>query len=154
MDRDYLSDGEIDGLKATYPFLYFLPYYSIENLFFHPDNLEEFYKSTNMPFDKEENISSFVKAKNTEKEELLLGILQARADYPFYKENENAKKLKDFRENFRDIAHLLRSDDFESFYKIFPAKDYGKEIRKRRNISKTALAKTNWFKHQIEKIIQ
>ncbi|MEO6327611.1 MAG: AAA family ATPase [Ginsengibacter sp.] len=154
IDRDYLSDKEIDELKDTYPFLYFLPYYSIENLLFHPDNLQEIYKLKNENFDKEGYISSVVQIKNKEKDYLLLGILQARGGYPFFKENENAKKLKDFRENYRDIANLLRSDDFETFFKIFPAKDYGTEIKERQNISKIILTKTNWFKYQIEKIIQ
>ena len=153
-DRDYLSDKEIEALKSTYPFLYFLPYYSIENLLFHPDNLEEFYKSGKVEFDKAGYINSFIETKNKEKISLVLGILQARSGYPFYKENENAKKLKDFRENYKDIADMISSDDFETFYKIFPAKDYGKEIKERQNLSKSTLSKTKWFKHQIEKIIQ
>ena len=121
---------------------------------FHPDNLEEFYKSGKVEFDKAGYINSFIETKNKEKISLVLGILQARSGYPFYKENENAKKLKDFRENYKDIADMISSDDFETFYKIFPAKDYGKEIKERQNLSKSALSKTKWFKHQIEKIIQ
>ena len=85
---------------------------------------------------------------------MVLGILQARSGHPLYKENENAKKIKDFRENYKDIANMITSNDFETCYKIFPAKDYGREIKERQNLSKSALSKTNWFKHQIEKIIQ
>jgi hypothetical protein len=49
---------------------------------------------------------------------------------------------------------LLRSDDFETFYKVFPAKDYGRDIPERMDLSVSNLAKTNWFKTQIENIIK
>ena len=153
IDRDYLADDEVEEIKKEYPNLYILPYYSFENLLYHPDNLDEYYKKINKPFDRQTYVMQLVKAKNDNKETMLLGMQQARGGYPFYKENEKAKKLKAFRENSKGLVDLIKSDDIETFYKIFPTKDYGKEIPERQNLSASELSKTNWFKTQIEKII-
>jgi AAA15 family ATPase/GTPase len=154
IDRDYLSDLEVTQLKKDYPFLYILPYYSFENLIYHPDNLTEYYLEKGMPFDKAAYVNKLVDIKNKEKDYWLMGIVGARNGYPFYKENENSKKLKEFKESSRDIVDLLKSDDLESFYKVFPAKDYGKQLPERQNLSASELSKTNWFKTQIEKTIK
>ena len=150
IDRDYLADDEVESIKRDYPNLYILPYYSFENLLYHPDNLEEYYKNVNRPYDKQSYIQHTVKSKNDNKDTMLLGMQQARGGYLFYKENENSKKLKAFRENSKGLVDLLKSDDIETFYKIFPVKDYGKEIQERQNLSASELSKTNWFKTQKE----
>jgi energy-coupling factor transporter ATP-binding protein EcfA2 len=154
IDRDYLSDDEVVQIKKDYPSIFLLPYYSFENLVYHPDNLEEYYKSVNKPFNKQSYIKQITGVKNNEINYLAAGIIQARGGYPFYKENENAKKLKAFKENYKGVIDLLRSDDFETFYKAFPAKDYGRDIPERIDLSVSNLAKTNWFKTQIENIIK
>ena len=154
IDRDYLSDNEIENLKKDYPNLFVLPYYSFENLLFHPDNLEEYYTSAKLQFDKSKYIEQLIEIKNKERDYISAGIIQARGGYPFYKENENAPKLKVFKENYKEVIDLLRSDELETFYKVFPAKDYGKTITERQKLSTQNLAKTNWFKTQIQNIIQ
>ncbi len=150
IDRDYLSDEEVEQIKLEYPYLYVLPYYSFENLIYHPDNLEAYYASANKTFDKDLYIQQLTNIKNDERDYLAGGIIQARSGYPFYRENENARKLKQFKENYKGIIELLRSDTFESFYKVFPAKDYGREIIQRQQIATVNLVQTLWFKTQIE----
>ncbi len=153
VDRDYLTDEEIALLKNTYPFLSVLPYYSIENLLYHPDNLMEYYGSIEKIFDRETYIEAVTKEKQSELAYISGGIAKARDGYPFFKENENAKLLKSFREDYRSIIDLLSSNDFETFYKVLPAKDYGRAIAERQNINKRDLAGTNWFKQAILKAI-
>lgn len=153
IDRDYLSDDEMQQIKISYPFLFILPYYSIENLLYHPENLKEYYSFTNTTFSIEDYKSELTKIKNSEKDYLLIGILQARSGYPFFKENEKSKELKVFKENSRGVVDLLKSDDFETFYKVFPAKDHGTTLKERQNLSKVELAKTTWFKIQVEQLI-
>jgi hypothetical protein len=153
VDRDYLTDDEIALLKNTYPFLSVLPYYSIENLLYHPDNLKEYYGSIDKVFDREAYIEAVKKEKQTELAYISGGIAKARDGYPFFKENENARLLKSFRENYRSIIDLLSSNDFETFFKVLPAKDYGRAIVERQNINKRDLAGTNWFKQVILKTI-
>ncbi|HNR15295.1 MAG TPA: AAA family ATPase [Chitinophagaceae bacterium] len=150
VDRDYLSDEEVQELKKVYPNLFVLPYYSFENLLFHPENLEEHYHSAGKAFDKTAYAQKITDIKNNERDYLAAGIIQARAGYPFYKENEKAKKLKEFKDGYKGVIELLRSDDFETFYKVFPAKDYGKELPERQGLSTSVLSKTKWFREQIE----
>lgn len=153
IDRDYLSDAEVEEITSVYPFLFILPYYSIENLLFHPENLEEYYQKNHSSFDIENYKMSLKQVRDIQKDYLLLGIVQARSGYPFYKENEYAKELKNFRERSREVVDLLRSDDFETFYKVFPAKDFGTTLTERQNVSKVDLAKTDWFRNEITQLI-
>lgn len=152
IDRDFLTDEELQNLSKTYSFLKILPYYSIENLLFHPDNLEEYYLTVNKDFAKADYLNALINIKNQELVDLAAGIPMARNGYPFYKENESSKRLKDFKENWKDITKLLKSDNFETFYKVFPAKDYGKSLPQRANLPKINLGRTNWFRNQIEKL--
>lgn len=154
VDRDYLSDEEVVQIKKEYPFLFILPYYSFENLLYHPSNLEEYYGNLKKSFNKQEYIRQMTDLKNLERDYLAAGIILARNGYPFFKENENAKKLKTFKENYRSIIDLLRSDDFEIYYKVFPTKDYGRDLEGRKNISQAELCKTQWFKQQIEALLK
>jgi len=154
IDRDYLSDEEVEQIKTDYPYLYVLPYYSFENLIYHPDHLEEYYATVNKSFNKELYIQQIAKIKNDERDYIAAWIIQARSGYPFYRENENAIKLKSFKGNYKAMIKLLRSDDFESFYKVFPAKDYGNGIIQRQQIATIHLVQTTWFKTQIENTIK
>lgn len=149
VDRDYLTDAEIVTLKATYPFLRVLPFYSIENLLFHPNNLEEYYSNLQKPFNMEDYINSIKKEKNEQLAYIAAGINKARDGYPFYKENEHSAKFKTFRDGTKGIIDMLYSDDFNTFFKVYPAKDYGKTLVERQNLRKTELIKTKWFKQQI-----
>ena len=154
VDRDYLSDEEIAEIKKEYQFLFILPYYSFENLLYHPDNLAEHFSKFNKSFNKKEYVKKLTDLKDRERDYLSAGIIQARSGYPYYKENEKAKKLKTFKDNYKSIIELLRSDDFETYYKVFPAKDYGGELEERKNISPTELSKTQWFKNKVESIVK
>ena len=153
IDRDYLDDNEIAEIENTYSNIKLLRYYSIENYLFHPDNLQEYYQSQQKEFDKENYIKQLKDEKTSKIVDIAFGINKARDGYPFFKENDNAKKLKTFKENAKNINELLKSDDFETFYKVFPMKDYGKTIPERQNIPKIELSKTNWFKNKITELL-
>ncbi|HEY4194985.1 MAG TPA: AAA family ATPase [Mucilaginibacter sp.] len=153
IDRDYLTDEERVELLNTYKNLYILNYYSIENYLFHPENLDEYYKAIGKEFDKNGYVESIMVEKKVSRDKILLGLTVARDSYPFYRENENAAKLKTIRPNSQAILQMFDSDDFEIFYKVFPAKDYGGVIKERQNISRNDLAKTKWFKSKIEEVL-
>ncbi len=154
IDRDYLSEQEVLELRKTYPFLYLLPYYSFENLLYHPENLAEYYSDTGEHFDLNRYVTELTAIKNRELPFIAAGIVQARNSYPFFKENEHSKLLKKFKDNYKEVIELLRSDIFDEFYAVFPAKDYGGPIKARNNIPVTKLAKTNWFKTQIVSLLK
>jgi len=149
IDRNFLTDEEIQLICKVYPQLLILNYYSIENYFFHPDNLEEYYQAKQQSFDKAAYINRLKQCKNANKDLMVLSIVGARSGYPFFRENEHAKLRKQFRDNAGSILTLLQSDDFETFYKVFPAKDYGRDLAERQNLSKVGLSQTHWFIKQI-----
>jgi len=154
IDRDYLLDEERIDLQERYKNLNVLNYYSIENYLFHPENLDEYYKGVGKEFNKEDYISSIKSERTANRDKVLIGMAGARDSYPFYRENENAARLKTIRSNNSAILQMFDSDDFEIFYKVFPAKDYGTGIKERQNLNHADLAKTTWFKAQIEAVLK
>ncbi len=153
IDRDYLTDIDIEQIKAQYKSLRILNYYSIENYFYHPENLAEYYLKRKKDFDKELYIHKIREIKNENKDTVLYGIDLARRGYPFFNENNLEKQRQVFVENGKAVVELLRSDDFEIFYKVFPAKDYGRTLPERQNLPKPDLAHTKWFRTKIQEII-
>jgi AAA15 family ATPase/GTPase len=153
IDRDYLTDDERVDLLNQYKNLFILNYYSIENYLFHPDNLEEYYKYNTREFNKDNYLNSIRVENRTIRDKILVGLMVARDSYPFYRENENFTKLKAIRPSNQTIIEMFDSEDFETFYKVFPAKDYGKQILERQNLNPADLAKTNWFKVKIAEIL-
>ncbi len=153
IDRDFLTNEERVALLTQYKNLFILNYYSIENYLFHPDNLEEYYKNNGKEFNKD-NYLNLIKVENKAiRDKMLVGLMVARDSYPFYRENENVAKLKAIRPNNQTIIEMFDAEDFETFYKVFPAKDYGKQIQERQNLNPADLAKTNWFKSKIAAIL-
>jgi AAA15 family ATPase/GTPase len=161
VDRDFLSDDDITVIAQQYTNLYILGYYSIENYMYHPDNLEEYYQSKNLPFDKKEYISQLILAKNQAKDAIMLQIALVRSSYAYFGEPQfNDKPLqnrfKNKQENYDQSAAIqsyLNSDELEIFYKSLPMKTYCTYLVQRQHIPKSDLVKTHWFKHQIEKIL-
>jgi len=154
IDRDYLTDEERNELINHYKNLHILEYYSIENYLFHPDNLEEYYKNVGKEYNKSNYIKALLEEKKTFRDKIIVGLAVARGGYPFYRENGNDNRLKAIGSNTLEIVKLYDSEDFETFYKVFPAKDYGKTIPDRQNINRIDLAKTKWFKSKIEAVLK
>jgi AAA15 family ATPase/GTPase len=162
IDRDFLTDTDIDEIENQYPKLKILRLYSIENYLYHPENLIEFYSSKNIAFDKTSYINSIGVEKENVKANILRSLALIRTSYSFFEEPEhngksNQKRFRNDTENLTQVAELekyLNSNDFDTFYKIFPMKDNATQLKERQNISKSDLAKTNWFKTQIENIIK
>jgi hypothetical protein len=153
IDRDFLNDAEIPLIRHTYPNLFILHYYSIENYFFHPDNLEEYFQIRQQPFDKSLYVKNLTACKEKNKDFILMGIISARSSYPFFREHEHLKLRQQFLENARSILELLQSDDVETFYQVFPAKDYCRQLLERQNLSKEKLSQTEWFKGQVRTVM-
>jgi AAA15 family ATPase/GTPase len=161
VDRDFLSDDDIEQIKKENPRLSILNYYSVENYLYHPDNLEEYYISNGKSFDKKVYISGLTSAKNEEKDSIIPSIAMERASYayfgePEYNNNPKQRRFKPRDENKAEsatIAGYLNSEEFEIYYKVLPMKSYCTQLAERKNISKVELAKTKWFKAKIEDIL-
>ncbi len=162
IDRDFLTENDISEIENQYKKLKILKLYSIENYLYHPDNLEEYYKSKNIDFDKVAYLKSIVEEKEKAKSKIFRSLALTRTSYSFFEEPEhnntnNQKRFKNDKQNLLEVAEIenyLDSKNFEVFYKVFPMKDYATQLKERQNISPSELAKTNWFKTQIENIIK
>lgn len=161
VDRDFLSDDDIIQITQHYPNLRILRYYSIENYMYHPENLEEYFKSKDTPFDKNTYTTQLTEAKNAVKDVIALSISLARTGYPFFGEpkfngNPVQNRFKNNQENLNQSAvvnEYLTSDNLETYYKSLPMKTYCTHLPQRQNISKTDLSKTSWFKKRIQEIL-
>jgi len=161
VDRDFLSDDDIVQIRQHYPNLTILNYYSIENYLYHPENLSEYYNSKNIVFDKEDYITQLTSAKNQAKNTFIPSLSMNRMGYPYFGEPEfNGKALqKRFRNEQENVtqsaivASCLNSNDFDTYYKSLPMKSYCTQLPQRQNITKSDLAKTQWFKTKMEELL-
>jgi len=161
VDRDFLSDDDIVQIRQHYPKLIVLDYYSIENYLYHPDNLLEYNNSKNRAFNREEYVTQLTEAKNRAKDSFIPTLALKRTEYPYFGEPEyNGTALQNLFKNKREnemqsaiIASYLNSNDFDAYYKSLPMKSYCTGLPQRQNIPKSDLAKTQWFKTKIEKLL-
>lgn len=162
IDRDFLSDEDRKEIRNHYPNLIVLEYYSIENYLYHPDNLEEYYSTNDLPFNKAEYIGLLTDAKNEAKETIIPSLALKRTGYPFFGEPEYNNKphlqnrFKNKQENEAQSAILatcLNSNAFEIYYPFLPMKTYCTHLPQRQSIPKTDLARTNWFRRRMEGVI-
>lgn len=161
VDRDFLTDNDINEIRNQYKNLYVLNYYSIENYLFHPDNIEEYYLSINKEFNKASYIQKINECKLSVLDNLKIKLQSSRASYPYFFEpefngsaNQNRFKIKGENEaECNTLIEYLNSNEFEIFYKVFPMKDYSGSIEEKQNIPKIELSKTNWFKNKITELL-
>ena len=64
-----------------------------------------------------------------------------------------SEKKEIYDQGYKEIIKVLQSDDFETFYKFFPMKDYCTQLSERQHKNPIILAQTKWFKEQIEKLL-
>ena len=162
IDRDFLSDEDIALLEKAYKNLKVLKMYSVENYLFYPDNLVEYCHTKRIPFNPDDYVKEVAHEKERIKHELFAKISDSRQTYPFGKEVDPIDKAIQLRfskseENRKQISSILKeidSPNFAQYYKHLPMKDHLTQLAVRKSIPKTELAKTNWFKQQIEAIIK
>jgi hypothetical protein len=158
VDRDFLTDEDIVLIRQQYTNLYILPYYSIENLMYHPDNLSEYYLSKDKEFDRDDYVQRLMEHKNIVTNSIIPSLALKRTEYPYFGETAfngqpKQRRFKNNQENSDQAAILaayLQNDDFEIWYKVFPMKTYATDVPQRQNIPKSDLVKTVWFKAKIE----
>jgi len=110
IDRDYLTDLEINNIKQKFPNLYILKYYCFENYLYHPENLS----SALEDFDKKAYIQRIREEKNRQKNNIIANIKNDRKSYVFFK---GEKKYQFQEENLENLFSMLENDDFETFLK-------------------------------------
>ena len=147
-DRDFISNNEIIQIQTKYPTYKILRFYNFENYLYHPENIAEIKPDG---FDKATYIDDITTQKNQKLSYTILpNLISSRQNYEEFKTDE---KLKD--KDTDSIVDELNSADFEKFYQFFDMKkQYNHQYLSKFNLSKERLSSTNWFKSQIEKILQ
>lgn len=153
VDRDYLTDSEINNVEAVYERLKVLRYYSIENYLFHPDNLKEYWDQKGKKFDADGYKSRITQCKEKSLLKITYKINEARNSYPFFKDPDHTGQRKANMESGEKIIEMLQSPDFDTFYKVLPMKDFCTTLDERQNIRLPELAKTKLFYEQMRNII-
>lgn len=141
IDRDYLSDQERILMMARFPNLKILEYYCFENYLWHPDNLI----ALGLTYDKANYVKNITKEKNRTLDKILYNLRGDRQSYVFFRQ----EKKYNFQDKEPDnVIKLLKSDDFETFYKVFKMKNKG-DLCPLKNLKQEDLVKTDWFKNKI-----
>lgn len=146
IDRDYISDEERTKLMAHLPNLKVWDYYCFENYLWHPENIKEIAPQ----LDIEEYKNAIREAKNKKLEYIFYRLRDSRLAYVFFKAEKNWR-IQDKEPT--NIINLLKSNDFEAFYKVFKMKDNG-DLCPIKNLRREDLVKTEWFKAKIRKILE
>jgi AAA domain len=147
IDGDLLSQTDKSELRKFYPFVRFLPSYCLENELYHPDNISELALSKGISFDREQYVAAWVTEMQRVRNERLARVRSTRSTYKsIFPEID----LKPFSARDADIVADLSSDEFDRFYPLLSAKDFGASARELVGWSaRTDLAATSWFEHRI-----
>jgi energy-coupling factor transporter ATP-binding protein EcfA2 len=147
IDRDFLTDREVKLLREINPTLRVLPSYCLENELYHPDNVAEAAKDA--------GLSRSLRAEWTaEKRQAQHGVTakvhDARRRYvqPLLVTSSNLSRTE-FETGSAEIVEKLSSDDFDTFFQFFSAKDHGVSFRNPSHLTPEQLANTEWFRQRL-----
>jgi hypothetical protein len=145
-DRDFLMENEIAAIRAELPNYRVLPYYSIENLLYHPENIA----SLEIPgFDPDEWISEIKNWKNAHP---LREIKFERGKIQELRTVQALQKAKAHDSDATAIYDAFASDDFAVFYPVFPQKKMTSDYLGQFKLTKDGLARAPWFKAKVREI--
>ncbi len=144
-DKDYLKPEEIKEIKAKYPNLKVLGYYSFENYIYHPDNIFEI---NSKGYSREEYIKEITAAKNLHLLSIVGELGVSRQTYVEFKEGIKNDGV------IEAIIDDLTSNELERFYCYFSIKKYyNKQYLQQFALTPKILVQTNWFKTKVEELL-
>ncbi len=145
-DRDFLMENEIAAIRVELPNYRVLPYYSIENMLYHPENIA----SLEIPgFDPEEWMSEIRKWKNANP---LREIKFERGKIQELRTVQALQKAKAHDADATEIYDAFASADFKVFYPVFPQKRMTPDYLGQFKLTKDTLARAPWFKAKVKEI--
>ncbi len=145
-DRDFLLQSEIDHLRQVYPQYRVLPYYSIESLLFHPDNVA----SLNIPgYDAQAWRDAIRTAKDGR---ALREVKYARSKIRELRVVPLFQKNHAWESNAEEIYQAHASADFDTFYPVVPMKEMPRTYLEPFKISTGDLARAPWMIQKLKEI--
>lgn len=147
-DRDFLMEHEMAAIRTELPNYRVLPYYSIENLLYHPENIA----SLEIPgFDPEQWRSEI---RNWRDSHPIREIKFERGKIQELRTVQTLQKAKAHDSDATAIYDAFASADFEVFYSVFPQKKMTLDYLGQFNLTKDRLARAPWFKAKIREITE
>ena len=144
MDRDFLTDNEVERAKKKYPTLRVLAYYCFENYLYHPDNITELVRD----FDAQSYVTEIDRQKKAQQMRIVAEVKTVRNSYAILKEDDIRDK------SIETIVEGFSSDEFESYYPYFDMKSkFNKASIASYNLTKEQLVTTAWFKQKIAEVL-
>ncbi|MBI4660542.1 MAG: AAA family ATPase [Verrucomicrobia bacterium] len=145
-DRDFFLQTEIDLLRKLYPQYRILPFYSIENLLFHPDNIA----SLNVPgFDAAAWSEAIRAAKDARP---LRDVKYARGRIRELRSVPEFQKTHAWDAEPKEIYAAYEAADFDTFYPVVPMKEMPRTFLESFKLSSGDLAKAPWMIQRLKEI--
>ncbi len=145
-DRDFFLQAEIDRLQEIYPQYRILPFYSIENLLFHPENIA----SLNVPgFDA----AAWSEAIRLAKEgRPLREVKHARGRIRELRSVPDFQRAHAWDADPAEIYDAYGSSDFDTFYPVVPMKEMPRNYLEPFKLSPRMLARAPWMTRKLKEI--
>jgi predicted ATPase len=144
-DRDFLMESEVSELTQSYPNLRLLPYYSIENLLYHPENIASLCLPNFSATDWAHEILRIRPAPET------LEIKHARSHIHEFKHLPLSRN-RPMEANLNELYDAYRSSDFETVYRVLPMKQFSKAFLAPWQLTQSTLARAPWFKQRLHEL--
>ena len=145
-DRDFLLQTEIDQLRQLFPQYRVLPYYSIENLLFHPDNIDSLGIAG---YDPQAWRNAIRMAKDSRP---LREVKFARGKIRELRAVQAFQKARAWEADADEIYHAHGSADFDTFYPVVPMKEMPRTYLEPFKISTGDLARAPWMVKKLREI--
>ena len=138
-DRDFLLQQEIDQLRQLYPQYRVLPYYSIESVLFHPDNIASLGIEG---FDAQAWRDAIRTAKDSRP---LREVKYARGKIRELRAVAAFQKARAWEADAEEIYQAHGSADFDTFYPVVPMKEIPRAYLEPFHVSTGDLARAPWM---------
>lgn len=145
-DRDFLLQSEIESLRQRFPQYRVLPFYSIENLLFHPDNIASLGIAG---FDAQTWRDAIRSAKDTRP---LREVKHARGRIPELRSVPEFQKTHAWESDPKEIYEAYASSDFATFYPVVPMKEMPRTYLESFKLSSGDLARAPWMIQKLKAI--
>ena len=145
-DRDFLLQTEIDQLRLLFPQYRVLPFYSIENLLFHPDNIASLGIAG---FDAQAWRDAIRAAKDSRP---LREVKYAREKIRELRSVPEFQRARLWEADPNEIYDAYASSDFDTFYPVVPMKEMPRTYLEPFRLSSGDLARAPWMTQKLKEI--
>jgi predicted ATPase len=145
-DRDFLLQTEIDLLRQRYPQYRILPFYSIENVLFHPENIASLGIAG---FDAGVWRDAIRAAKDARP---LRELKHARGKIKELRSLPEFQKMRAWETDPKELYEAYESPEFDTYYPVVPMKEMPRTYLAPFGLSEGMLARAPWMIRKVKEI--